>query len=292
MTYRIRTAGLAALLLAASFTISGCDLLTAQTKTPTPPVSQEKTDDKPVQTPVQNDPNDENQTQEEPVKEEPAKDQPVSKPAQPTQPAQNQKPADQPSQPVAGAPNSLTVLVNKQLGLPDDFQPSNLTDDPNLPFLAGGGGEKRLMRAEVASALKQLFAAAEKDGLYLSVASAYRSHATQTQLFNYYVQTQGETEARRYSAVPGHSEHETGLAVDVSGRDGKCAVEDCFADTPEAKWLAKNSHKFGFVIRYPKGKEAVTGYAYEPWHLRYLGAETATAIYTKNTTMEEYFHVK
>ncbi|ARU63774.1 hypothetical protein CBW65_03770 [Tumebacillus avium] len=277
------------MLLAATFTISGCDPLTAQTKPPTPPVSQDQTDDKPAQTPVQNEPNEENETQEKPVQEEPAKEQPVSKP---TQPAQNEKPAGQPSQPVAGAANSLTVLVNKQLGLPDDFQPSNLTDDPNLPFLAGGGGEKRLMRGEVAAALKQLFAAAEKDGLYLSVASAYRSHATQTQLFNYYVQTQGETEARRYSAVPGHSEHETGLAVDVSGRDGKCAVEDCFADLPEAKWLAKNSHKFGFVIRYPKGKESVTGYAYEPWHLRYLGVDTASAIYAKNTTMEEYFNVK
>ncbi|TCP57964.1 D-alanyl-D-alanine carboxypeptidase [Tumebacillus sp. BK434] len=283
MTYRMRTAGLSALLLAA-LAVSGCDTLTAQTKPPTPPVGQQKPDDKPTETPVPTDPAEHQSQEESPAKEDPSK--------RPTEPTGSQKPPEQPSKPVAGAPNSLTVLVNKQVGLPDDFQPSNLIDDPNLHFLAGGGGEKRLMRAEVAAALKQLFAAAEQDGQYLSVASAYRSHATQTSLFNYYVQTQGEAEARRYSAVPGHSEHETGLAVDVSGRDGKCAVEDCFADTPEAKWLAKNSHKFGFIIRYPKGKEAVTGYAYEPWHLRYLGVDAATAIYSQNTTMEEYYKVK
>ncbi|WP_227874335.1 M15 family metallopeptidase [Tumebacillus algifaecis] len=268
MTNRIRTAGLAAVLIA-TLALSGCDPLTAQTKVPTNPVAQQP-----------------NQT-ESPT-QEPQKD-----PQQTEQPGQTDPtPPQEPSKATAGAPGSISVLVNKQLGLPDDFQPSNLVDDPDLHFLSGGGGEKRLMRGEVANALKQMFAASEKEGIYLSVASAYRSHATQTQLFNYYVSTQGETEARRYSAVPGHSEHETGLAVDVSGRDGACAVEDCFADTKEAKWIAKNAVKFGFIIRYPKGKEAVTGYAYEPWHLRYVGQDLAAAITAKNVTMEEYFNVK
>jgi D-alanyl-D-alanine carboxypeptidase len=254
----------------------GCDTLTAQTKPNVPQVSKPSEPSSPSL-----------------EKQEQKKEQPQDQAAQPASKADVAASNAKQEEAVAAFtdPTSLAVLVNKERALPEGFQPKDLVDDPQIPFLSGGGGENRLMRKEVAQALKEMFAAAEKDGIHLVVASAYRSHATQTQLFNYYVKTQGETEARRYSAVPGHSEHETGLAVDLSGRDGTCAVEDCFADTKEAKWIAEHAHEFGFIIRYPKGKEAVTGYAYEPWHLRYLGKELAQEITAKNTTMEEYFNL-
>lgn len=110
------------------------------------------------------------------------------------------------------------------------------------------------MRAEAAGAIENLFAAAIKQGVELLGVSAYRSHETQTALFNYYVEKGGYEEAITYSAPPGTSEHETGLAIDVTGGDGECAAEDCFAGTKEAQWLEDNAAKYGFIIRYPKGR--------------------------------------
>lgn len=183
----------------------------------------------------------------------------------------------------------MTVLVNKQFKLPDTYKPSDLVY-PDVNFVFAEKIEKRMMRKEAAGALENMFAAAKKDGTPLAGVSAYRSHSTQTTLFNRYVQKDGEAAAKKYSAVPGHSEHETGLAIDVAGSTGKCAAEDCFGGTPEAKWLEDHAHEYGFIIRYPKGKESVTGYQYEPWHLRYVGTQMAKDIKTKNTTMEEYLN--
>lgn len=100
----------------------------------------------------------------------------------------------------------------------------------------------------------------------------------------------GVEKAKTYSAVPGHSEHETGLAIDVSGSDGKCAAEDCFGGTKEAEWLAKHAPEYGFIIRYPEGKEDITGYKYEPWHLRYVGTEISSDIAERGITLEEYYN--
>lgn len=184
-------------------------------------------------------------------------------------------------------PNSLLVLVNKQHALPAGYKP-NLVDDFNVPFTFAGKDEKRLMRPELAKALEIMFAAAKKDGIYLAGVSAYRSEALQKSLFDSYVQEQGYKMASVYSALPGHSEHETGLAIDVSGSTGKCAADNCFADTPEAKWLAQHVGDYGFIIRYLKGKEAITGYDYEPWHIRYVGEPAAKIIMSKGITLEEY----
>jgi D-alanyl-D-alanine carboxypeptidase len=107
-------------------------------------------------------------------------------------------------------------------------------------------------------------------------------------LFNRYVKRDGLKKAATYSARPGHSEHQTGLTMDVSGHSGTCAAEDCFADTKEALWLADHAAEHGFIVRYPKGKEAVTGYKYEPWHLRYVGVESAQEITKQKITLEEY----
>jgi len=184
--------------------------------------------------------------------------------------------------------NSVAVLVNKEFALPDDYNPSDLVY-PNVRFTFKEKIEKRMMRSEAAKALENLFDGAEKDGIYLAGVSAYRSHKTQTALFNRYVERDGEEKAKTYSAVPGHSEHETGLAIDVSGSDGKCAAEDCFGDTKEAEWLAKHASEYGFIIRYPEGKDSITGYKYEPWHIRYVGVDIATEIADRGITLEEYY---
>lgn len=232
----------------------------------------------------------------------PAKTEPAPTPStQPTTPAptqQTQQPAPtQPSKPatatpkdvkVAANPTDVAVLVNKSVKLPDGYIPSDLVE-PNVMFIFSEKDDRRLMRKEAAAALERLFAAAKKDGIFLAGVSGYRSYATQDSLFRYYVQTQGEETARRYSAEPGHSEHQTGLTMDVSGSTGKCAADDCFAGTPEAVWLEKHVAEYGFVIRYPKGKEQITGYAYEPWHLRYVGTKIAQEVMAKGITLEEYF---
>lgn len=184
-------------------------------------------------------------------------------------------------------PNSITVLVNKQNRLPANFVPKHLVV-PNIPFLYSGNGENHLMRRVAATALEKLVKGALHDSIYIYGVSAYRSYQTQKILFDQYVKAQGVTKARQYSALPGESEHETGLAIDVSGSSGKCAVQNCFANTRQAIWLAKYAWKYGFIVRYPKGKMAYTGYSYEPWHIRYIGKKIAKIIETKHLTLEQY----
>lgn len=189
---------------------------------------------------------------------------------------------------VVADPDDIAVLVNKHNRLPENYEPADLVE-PNVQFLYDRK-DRRKLRKVAAEALEEMFAAAEKDGIYLAAVSGYRSEATQEVLYNNYVDRDGQEAADRYSARPGHSEHQTGLTMDVSGANGKCAVQDCFADTPEAKWIEENAHKFGFIVRYPKDKEHITGYKYEPWHIRYVGKEIAQEIYEKQITLEEYHY--
>ncbi|WP_083402097.1 D-alanyl-D-alanine carboxypeptidase family protein [Bacillus sp. MUM 116] len=185
-------------------------------------------------------------------------------------------------------PESIPVLVNKQNKLPDSYNPKDLVLT-KVDFIgAPANADKRKMRKEAAVALQKLFAGAKKDGVTLIGVSAYRSHATQVALFNSYAKRDGYEKARTYSALPGTSEHETGLAIDVTGGNGRCAASDCFGGTNEAIWLEKHVAEYGFIIRYPKGKEAITGYQYEPWHIRYVGKKIATEIMSKGITLEEY----
>ncbi|WP_339205447.1 M15 family metallopeptidase [Paenibacillus sp. FSL K6-3182] len=189
---------------------------------------------------------------------------------------------------VIAKPEDIAVLVNKQHKLPEEYNPTDLVY-PDVRFIFAEKIEKRLMRQDAATALEKLFAAAEEDNIQLAGVSAYRSHKTQTTLFDRYVKRDGLEKARTYSALPGTSEHETGLAIDVSGSDGKCAAADCFADTKEAQWLEKYAHEYGFIIRYLEGKEKITGYQYEPWHLRYVGVDVATEMAKSGEVLEEYF---
>lgn len=135
------------------------------------------------------------------------------------------------------------------------------------------------------AALQEMFAAARLEGLELFVKSGFRSYSTQKSLYNGYVRRDGAAAADRYSARAGHSEHQTGLAFDIN------RAHSSFAGSPEANWLAANCYKYGFIIRYPEGKEAITGYIYEPWHVRYLGVETATAVYNSGLCLEEYLGI-
>lgn len=226
-----------------------------------------------------------------PKPQEPATNPPVVSPPGPKpeeQPAGTTKKTE--AKVVADA-NDITLMVNKIYMLPDGYAPADLVE-PQVAFIFNEKVEKRLMRKEAAEALEKMFAAAKKDGIHLAGVSGYRSYETQSGLFKYYVQTQGEATARKYSAEPGHSEHQTGLAMDISGSTGACAADECFAGTPEANWLAAHAAEYGFIIRYPKGKEDITGYAYEPWHARYVGKALALELTSKGITMEEYYAAK
>ncbi|PZM63886.1 D-alanyl-D-alanine carboxypeptidase family protein [Paenibacillus dendritiformis] len=209
-------------------------------------------------------------------------------PQAPPSAVEREQPAAKPaSRPLAEA-DSPGVLVNKRHGLPPGYAPRDLIY-PQVRMLTGIKSKRYLLRREAAQALERLFAAAEREHIYLASVSAYRSSAAQAAVYRQYVHTEGSRRASAYSAAPGHSEHETGLAVDLSGSDGRCAVQDCFADTKEAKWLAKHAHRFGYIIRYPRGKEEITGYQYEPWHLRYVGRDLAGRLVAERMTLEEYY---
>ncbi|SDM47206.1 D-alanyl-D-alanine carboxypeptidase [Fictibacillus solisalsi] len=243
----------------------------------------------------QNKPSDDSKNSGGKVSQDPeSKDGQEQKKNDPSEPTQDHKKPKPPAKnddsvSVVAHPESIPVLVNKRSKLPEDYSPSDLVY-PDVPFIFSEKIEKRMMRKEAATALENMFAAAKKDGINLTGVSAYRSHATQTALFNNYAKRDGYEKARTYSALPGTSEHETGLAIDVAGDGGKCPAQDCFGGTPEAKWLAKNAPDFGFIIRYPEGKENVTGYKYEPWHIRYVGTSVSKKIVAKHETLEEYFN--
>lgn len=190
--------------------------------------------------------------------------------------------------PVVTNYTSIAVIVNKERSLPQDYQPEDLVI-PDVPFFIEGEDQKKHLRKPAAEALEQLFAAAEEDGIELVAVSGYRSYQRQKTIFEYNVANQGEEHARRFSAMPGTSEHQTGLTMDVSSRQFGNRLEQEFGETEAGKWLAEHSHEHGFIIRYPQGKEEITGYAYEPWHLRYVGKPLAMNIAASGLTMEEYF---
>lgn len=156
------------------------------------------------------------------------------------------------------------LIVNKSYPLPSNYNPG--------------------VNSEAKAALDQMFAAAKAEqNLDMWVCSGFRSYNVQKNLYNSYVRRDGVKNADRYSARPGYSEHQTGLAFDINYADSR------FTGTPQAIWLAENAYKYGFILRYPEGKEHITGYMYEPWHYRYIGVENAAKIYSSGLTLEEYF---
>ena len=176
-------------------------------------------------------------------------------------------------------PNSTAVVVNKQRPLvPVDYAPEDLSSV-----------DGQLLRSETAEALRSMQQAAAADGVPLLAISGYRPYENQSDLFLGYTSQYGRDLADTISARPGYSEHQTGLAVDIAAPDGACSLQACFADTPAGAWAAENAHRFGFILRYPAESAAVTGYAYEPWHLRFVGTDLANAIHDSGiSTLEEY----
>ncbi|GAA1571152.1 M15 family metallopeptidase [Leucobacter aridicollis] len=182
-------------------------------------------------------------------------------------------------------PASLWVISNKSRPLdPVDWAPSDL--------VATSGVENEFdqpLREPAARAVEALIGAAADAGHSVWIISAYRDYGTQVALYDGYVDRDGAAAADRYSARPGHSEHQTGLVVDLDDH-GDCYLDGCFGDTPAGKWLAENAADYGFVIRYPEGKEQVTGFMPEPWHFRFVGTELALEMRDQGvTTLEEFF---
>ena len=163
------------------------------------------------------------------------------------------------------------LIVNKDISLPEHFNP----------------GENK----EARHALQKLLNDGNNQGFQLSNASGFRSYQSQVQLFNQYVQRDGEEAANKYSAKPGHSEHQTGLTYDIVSENTDTNFKSSFGKTKEGQWLKDNAYKYGFVIRYPKNKTHITGYQYEPWHIRYVGKDTAKKLYKSNETLEEYLNL-
>lgn len=159
------------------------------------------------------------------------------------------------------------LIANKTYSLPSTYNPG--------------------LSSTLKKAFNKLSEGAKNDGYDIYISSGFRSYKTQKDTYNYWVSLDGKELADTYSARPGYSEHQTGLAVDVN------TIDDSFADTPEGKWLNDNCYKYGFILRYPKGKQNVTGYKYESWHIRYVGVDLATKLYNngKWITLEEYFGI-
>jgi len=142
------------------------------------------------------------------------------------------------------------------------------------------------------TAADELMADAKAQGVNLSVISAFRSYSYQETLYNNYVERDGQAAADRYSARPGHSEHQTGLAFDFGGTNQSYWLKTSFADTAAGRWLEANAYKYGLILRYPEGKESITGYMFEPWHFRYVGSRESAKIKASGKTLEEYLGVR
>ncbi|EPY2272088.1 M15 family metallopeptidase [Clostridium sporogenes] len=178
------------------------------------------------------------------------------------------------------------LLVNRQNRLYETYLPKDLIV-PNIRFISNGDPEVRKIRKVAGEALEKLFNAAETENIVLLGVSGYRNYSYQVNVYNNSVYRNGKQHADKYVAQPGTSEHQTGLAIDIVSNE-YTNLDEIFVNTRAYKWLKENCYKYGFIIRYPKGKEDITGYKFEPWHIRYVGIDVATEIMNRNITLEEY----
>lgn len=183
-------------------------------------------------------------------------------------------------------PTDTLILVNKNNKAP--AVPVTLVK-PDVQPTREAVSENIYMRPEAAAALEDLFEAAAQDGITLYATSGYRSYSTQKAIFERKLERMDEKQANASVAKPGYSEHQTGLAMDIEGETTKgTGLTEAFGESPEGIWTAEHCAEYGFIIRYPKGKTNITGYIYEPWHLRYVGKDAAAEITELGVTFEEY----
>ena len=180
--------------------------------------------------------------------------------------------------------NTKEILVNKYYYLDENYIPNDL-EELNLEYSREGMKLVNIAK----KAFEKLHKEAKKDNMNIIVMSSYRSYEYQETLYNNYVKKDGKENADTYSARPGFSEHQTGLAVDVYNQ--KTSYTE-FENTKEFTWMQNNAYKYGFILRFPKDKENETGYQYESWHYRYVGLDIAKYIHDKNITLEEYIATK
>ena len=185
-------------------------------------------------------------------------------------------------------PDSIFVFVDKNHPVPQDFVPSDLVS----PYF-NSTGEIIQLKAEPAEHLKKMIAAASKDKVQLVVFCGYVSYQTQDEYFQDRAAMLGEAEAGKVIEKPGYSEHQCGIAVDFSS-NSTSATTVAYADTDAGKWLYEHAHEYGFILRYPKGKEQITGYSYMPWHYRYIGETYASMMYeiSPDLSLEEFYDIK
>ncbi|MDD6142046.1 MAG: M15 family metallopeptidase [bacterium] len=175
--------------------------------------------------------------------------------------------------------DGTAFLVNRQHAVSKYFEPDTRK--------VNGPGMSQAMRPDAAQALEEMFAAAREDGINLSIVSGYRSYSKQSTIYSRKKAEQGQEAADRISARPGTSEHQLGLAMDLA-KKGSTQLNTAFGKTDEGKWVSAHAHEYGFIVRYPEGSEDVTGYMYEPWHVRYVGKALAKELYESGLPMETF----
>lgn len=189
----------------------------------------------------------------------------------------------------------IDILVNKDNPLNKDYTPKDLiiTDENSFNYHKFLDPlHKPSVREEVYFAFKELQKQGLKDGIFVIVDSGFRSYDYQQQIWDYNVETKGLEHTKKYVALPGTSEHQTGLAIDLGAYINKQYTDDINENTEEYKWMIENAHKYGFILRYPKGKEDITGINFEPWHYRYVGYYLANELHDKDMTLEEHYTKK
>lgn len=177
------------------------------------------------------------------------------------------------------------VLVNKHYSL-DDYTPDDLESIP-WKYRLGMENDKIQLRKDAYDAYLEMWEAAYEEDIYLLALSGYRSKKEQQGEYDYYYKLKGEKYAENIAARAGHSEHQTGLALDIYSKE--CALSENFHKSKSYEWLVNNSYKYGYILRYPEGKEKITGFKYESWHYRYLGVELATKVHESGLTYDEYY---
>ncbi len=186
-------------------------------------------------------------------------------------------------------PSSSWVIVNKKNAIPLTYAPDLVV--PDIKLRLNQAEEQMQISRTAEPAFKEMFQNAKNDGITLVFGSGYRSSVLQKQFYDSYKVRDGQDAADTYSARPGHSEHQTGLSADITSPGGECHLEICWEDTPEGKWINNNAYKYGFILRYPKDKQTITGYQYEPWHVRFVGKELSDEIHNTGQTLEEFFNL-